>query len=424
MKNQGIFNKGIYKQTPAHELGHGAFGLKHTFDSEYGVSDNPQITRALNLMGYNDQAHLAKFQWDIIHQHSGETEFDSTDAVMDKEDGFEIQLFDGTRRSGRDSVMLITDAPAMPDVKVKIVGKSDSTKKIELRLEILYQRDGETVNRTVLRDVRNDAATYPSQNGWQSVKMNEEWDVDFGDDIRGGTAYLLCRDSSRIDTVRFYIRGKNPTSNQIRTYLTQQNYYPQYWFIIKMTRQESSLQQFQAGTDYRKDKLTGTTNASGEPLYGRPRGFGLKQLDNWGTPIQYATSQHLWNWKANIDGGVEVIREKEGYIEDARTMHSNVINKWNAKYPDNTVSDSLKIIAGEGENTWVLTITEGNETFSVNPTGTQRNIYDARLIKLFNGGSPYYQVNGDGILTKPRREINRTNLSNQNYVHAVCNRPD
>jgi hypothetical protein len=82
MKNQGIFNKGIYGQTPAHELGHGAFGLKHTFDSEYGISDNPQITLALNLMGYNDQAHLAKFQWDIIHQHSGETAFDSTEEVM------------------------------------------------------------------------------------------------------------------------------------------------------------------------------------------------------------------------------------------------------------------------------------------------------------------------------------------------------
>jgi hypothetical protein len=82
MNKQFIFHKGIYGQRPAHELGHGAFGLKHTFDPEYGVSDNPQITPALNLMGYNDQAHLAKFQWDIIHQHSGETAFDSTDAVM------------------------------------------------------------------------------------------------------------------------------------------------------------------------------------------------------------------------------------------------------------------------------------------------------------------------------------------------------
>jgi hypothetical protein len=99
MKNQGIFNKGIYKQTPAHELGHGAFGLKHTFDPEYGVSDNPQITRALNLMGYNDQAHLAKFQWDIIHQHSGETAFDSTEEVMTRSNLTVMELINKFKQS-------------------------------------------------------------------------------------------------------------------------------------------------------------------------------------------------------------------------------------------------------------------------------------------------------------------------------------
>jgi hypothetical protein len=318
--------------------------------------------------------------------------------------------------------MLITDAPAMPDVKVKIVGKSDSTKKVELRLEILYQRDGEEINRNAIKSLRNDVSVYPSTNGWESVKMNEEWDVDFGNDIRGGTAYLLCRDSSRIDTVRFYIRGTNPTEAQIRTYLTQQNYYPQYWFIIKMTRQESSLRQFGTGTNYRKDKLTATTNASGEPLYGKPRGFGLKQLDNWGTPTQYATSQHLWNWKANIDGGVEVIREKEGLVEDARIDHNKMINEWNRDNKNNIVSDSLTIIEGENAGSTVLTITEGNEVFAVSPSGNQRDIYDARWIKLFNGGRPYYQVNRKDANSKPRREINRTNLSNQNYVHEVCSR--
>jgi hypothetical protein len=81
VKAPGLLDRQVAR-TIAHELGHGAFGLKHTFDPEYGVSDNPQITRALNLMGYNDQTHLAKFQWDIIHQHSGETEFESTEEVM------------------------------------------------------------------------------------------------------------------------------------------------------------------------------------------------------------------------------------------------------------------------------------------------------------------------------------------------------
>jgi hypothetical protein len=65
---------------PAHELGHGAFGLKHTDDLEYDMRFD-----RINLMGYNDKAHLAKFQWDIIHDSkAGETTFDSTDHVMAK----------------------------------------------------------------------------------------------------------------------------------------------------------------------------------------------------------------------------------------------------------------------------------------------------------------------------------------------------
>jgi hypothetical protein len=544
-------------RTIAHELGHGAFGLKHTNTPEYDISDNRQITSALNLMGYNDSTHLAKFQWDIIHERSGETEFESAEEVEisvpcfgwfddcvnvlaildtikkayandtivkikkqsapdlqtitahmvrvgkvdydkiriiysadssgfnllapslyskynmqhfrsdgsvdwqkgivyykdgkellkilvdDKEDKidslisylfepkkdskFEIQLFNGSRRSGRDSVMLITDAPAMPDIRVKIAGNSNSAKKVELRLVISYQRDGETINGGVIKDVRNDVSIYPSPSDWQSVKMNEEWDVDFNQDIRGGTAYLLCRDGSKVDTIRFYIRGKNPTEAQIRNYLTQQNYYPQYWFIIKITRQESSLRQFETGTNYRKDRLTGVTNASGEPLYGRPRGFGLKQLDNWGVPTQYATPQHLWHWEANIDGGVEVIREKEDEVERIRENQNNIINQWNQKNLDDTVSDSLEIIAGDGIGTKILTITEGQETFAVTPTSNQRQIYDAMWIKRFNGGNNYHQILMPNDVPeekrKPYRAINRIG-NGQNYVEAVCNLND
>jgi hypothetical protein len=73
-------------RTIAHELGHGTFGLKHTNTPEYDISDNRQITSALNLMGYNDSTHLAKFQWDIIHERSGETEFESAEEVMIKEE--------------------------------------------------------------------------------------------------------------------------------------------------------------------------------------------------------------------------------------------------------------------------------------------------------------------------------------------------
>lgn len=59
------YDKGI---TAAHELGHGIFGLKHTFDG-YGYSQgaNPD-----NLLDYsnNQGRNLVKFQWDLTH-HPG-----------------------------------------------------------------------------------------------------------------------------------------------------------------------------------------------------------------------------------------------------------------------------------------------------------------------------------------------------------------
>jgi hypothetical protein len=47
----------------AHELGHGVFHLKHTFD-DYGFADRDL---ADNLMNYRDGELLTKFQWDALH---------------------------------------------------------------------------------------------------------------------------------------------------------------------------------------------------------------------------------------------------------------------------------------------------------------------------------------------------------------------
>jgi hypothetical protein len=157
---------------------------------------------------------------------------------------------------------------------------------------------------------------------------------------------------------------------------------------------------------------------------GLPRGFGLKQLDNWGSSAnpQYATSQHLWNWKENIEGGVEVIREKKAAVDKAKANNDELIKKWNEDNPSDPVSDSLYIIEGETVVAKALTVTEGNITFAVTPTGAQKDIYDARWIRSFNGGV-YYKVTGGGKI-KPRRVVNRTNSAGKNYVKDVCSKPD
>jgi predicted chitinase len=63
-----------FARTIAHELGHGAFLLRHTFPpSAYNIENGEG-----NLMGYNDSTHLAKFQWDEIHNgKAGSKEFES-----------------------------------------------------------------------------------------------------------------------------------------------------------------------------------------------------------------------------------------------------------------------------------------------------------------------------------------------------------
>ena len=333
--------------------------------------------------------------------------------VMDK-----MLLFNGNERFYPNSFLLITADPLMPQIKVRPL----SNKEVELQLKITYQRD---VARLPIVDIQD---TYPSDDSWQKIKMGEEWDIDFGQDTRGGTAELYCRSDGNIDTTRFYIRGTNPSETQIKTYMDSQGYRTSYWFIVRMTRAESSMLQFGAGTAYKTVKLTKTDTApSGEPTYGPPHGFGLKQLDNWGPQAnpRHATPQQIWNWKANIDGGVEVIESKRPEVNNARTADEEKIRRWNDANPDNKVSDNLHI--GD-EDTGKSTIQEGSVTFSANPTGTQKNIYDAVWIKMFNGGEGaahiYYKVSPDTPTSKPKRRINRTDSSGRDYVGAVCGQGD
>jgi hypothetical protein len=61
LDNNNSIEQQVY--TIAHELGHGAFRLRHTF------SEHPTLTKGTtnNLMDYSDSTHLFKYQWDYIH---------------------------------------------------------------------------------------------------------------------------------------------------------------------------------------------------------------------------------------------------------------------------------------------------------------------------------------------------------------------
>jgi len=51
-------------KTIAHELGHGAFRLRHTFSNEGYIASQGSTN---NLMDYSDGTKLYKHQWDLVH---------------------------------------------------------------------------------------------------------------------------------------------------------------------------------------------------------------------------------------------------------------------------------------------------------------------------------------------------------------------
>jgi len=53
-------------------------------------------------------------------------------------------------------------------------------------------------------------------------------------------------------------------------------------------------------------------NEEGWPLYGKPNGYGLMQLDNGPA----ATERQLWNWKANVEGGKQKLIVTEKVSDD------------------------------------------------------------------------------------------------------------
>ncbi|MCK9562715.1 MAG: hypothetical protein M0R02_08350 [Bacteroidales bacterium] len=375
---------------------------------------------------------LKKYQWDALHdpkkliapwmQNEEEGEMRVISTKVDS-----MYLYLGTNRIKPNSYQLITTIPEMPDIRIKpFKNNSTDSTEIEVRLKIEYKR-WNSVNTLV----RNDSTFYPAD-GWHKVKLNEMWDIDFGSEMRGGKVYVYYKSEDTIKSEIFYIRGANPSEQEVRNYLTSQSY--NEWFLMKIIREESgssivgqAMKQFNPGRNYG----TAWTNTIGCPNMGYPRGFGLMQLDNFGTEngvLLVATSNQIWNWKANIDRGVQLLREdKINWAERRINGYLTTIQNWNAANPDNLVNDSIYIERGDNAGSTVLTIQEGNtdnnETFAINPNNTQRSIKHATALKYYNGGA-YCTLRRKAITNKPYWTINRLNNINPpfNYVERVSSR--
>jgi hypothetical protein len=314
------------------------------------------------------------------------------------------------------SYILISAEPAMPALSIKAVSSvQNSATEASFRLKIEYRRD-----------IRQDEDFFPAT-GWKKIRVNQTWNVDFGDNIRGGRATLYCDYGATKDTVVFYIRGTNPTEQAVKDYLTAQSY--DVWFLTRMIRQESNYRHFNAGTNYG----TGWNDSQGCPNFGPPHGWGLMQLDllNGG---QRPTAQQLWSWKANVDRGYQFLNgEKRNMVNNRLNAAVTILNSWYKENQEDTVQGHADQVEG------LITYTHANSThfdldFGAEVSGQSKPFADASWIKNYNGSSGgtdgypgfYYLVKQlpDIDNNKPFWSVQRVNSGGHNYVEAVSNRAE
>jgi hypothetical protein len=347
---------------------------------------------------------------------------------------FTIELLNGSKLSGRDSVLLISAEPAMPDIRARVSSPAGGTYK--MKLVVSYFRPCTAASSRSPRQTTSFPAT-----GWQEVAEGEEWKVAFGTDeethnptIRGGIAYLVAESQSGArDTIRFFIKGTNPTVAQVNTFLSQ-NPYEELWFFKKIIFHESDIpiapaseaKQFNSYNRGKEDLSENNWEAfSRMPNFGHPCGWGLGQMDNPQPP-----AQTLWDWKANIAAAYKLLNV--GKREDVTTNLNkalNIVDSWkDPSYPVITQPDSV-----EGGITYTHAQSpsiehEINSHFNGQPGSNSRSFIDACWIKLYNGlGSErqhYYWlapgiVKKNGKILSPKWHITSTATYNGHTNHYV-----
>jgi hypothetical protein len=286
----------------------------------------------------------------------------------------------------------------------------------------------------------------------------------------------------------------------VRNYLNAQGYLNRFWFLIRKIRQETgSYDVFNGLTpthnnyefrhfNRRENNVPYNLRKNstiGLPAFGPPRGFGLGQIDNFGTataaevpnppPVgdtisviiageattvdyvrkKVASDQEVWHWKRNIDTSIRVLEIKIQELRNSRDNTNlslrdlyNQINNWNNAKPTNRVVSpgnqveppANEIANSQGERitfSFIETDIEGlanyNGIFNGARSANQneKSFLDACLLKTYNGYGTgtqrnylYSTIGGE---RKPRLHLLRTAVvggRDYYYVREVCRRND
>lgn len=206
--------------------------------------------------------------------------------------------------SDRYSYGYITGEPAMPGLFAGLTESGVPIPQVGWQCEISYTRTN-----------RWDFDTYPATN-WYVCSADEEWDIvaSMGDDIRGGRMELRTQLGTAVLTNVFHIRGENPSDAEVEDLLADAP-----WYALPIVQQECG---YTPERGYRQFNTTGTlgTNIQGVATNdykccpnrsSDTNGWGLMQLTN-----PRPTAQQLWDWRANVQGGLAVLTNKQAMSSD------------------------------------------------------------------------------------------------------------
>ncbi|PNB70918.1 hypothetical protein C1X64_27580 [Pseudomonas sp. GW456-E7] len=149
------------------------------------------------------------------------------------------------------------------------------------------------------------------------VSRDSKWTAEFSGQVLGGTLTVKVNVNGKTLTRTVTIKGKNPTSESIATYVTSLDDMAGF---EKLLEQETNCKHF--------------IDFDGQPIVAFDKGYGVTQMTN-----PAPTYEQAWNWKANIQAGSSVYRDKvriaKKYLGQAGRSYTDnqlrheVFSRWN-----------------------------------------------------------------------------------------------
>ncbi len=206
-------------------------------------------------------------------------------------------------------ILFISPEPWMPEIAAQLQGAGIG--QTRWKFQSTYDR----------RTPIDDKVTY------REASTTSKWHahLDYQGQFFGGDVTIT---SDKANSIRkFKILGENPQDNIVVDYLRSRM--GMHWYALPIAKHESRI-----GSRIYNQFNEGTVSYTDEPNKGDPDGWGVMQLDGNGLN-RIITSEEVWNWKINVNNGVDVVSTKRNSFSVSIAQYSNYAkNKWPAEWEE------------------------------------------------------------------------------------------